>query len=122
MPGHQPFMRLTAALLLVALFAQACTKAIVVPVDGTEAPKDKALHRDTLTDGRKFETRTLVIEAQSVSFTSSKKPYTFPKNQVERIERIEDDTGQTVGVMLVVTAVIVALMFAAKGASDSLFE
>lgn len=118
MPGHNPIIRLIAGLLLVTLLAQSCTKAIVVPTDGTEAPREKALHRVTLTDGQKFETRTLVIAADSISFTSSKKPYTFPKNQVRRIERIESDTGQTVGVMLVVVGLSIALFFGMKKASE----
>ena len=99
---------------MAAFMAASCSKAVNVPLNpGPQAMK--GTYRVTLTNHDEFNTRDLVVRADSVLFTSGK-PYAFARDDVKSIERYETDGTKTAIAVCAACAVAVVGFIALIGA------
>jgi hypothetical protein len=110
------FRRVWVLVLLLAFILQSCTRTIDMSLDAPESFDPDAKYTVVTTDGREFQAEDLVLEPhlvhdqQIVSFYSANQHYSFARNEIKLIQRIEIDKSRTAIALTVVAAVVVGLI------------
>ena len=80
--------------------------AVVVPFDPPSSIDPSATYQVVTVSGDKFTAKGLIVDAVSVRFKSEKQDYTFPRDEIRSIAKLEYDKSRT---FLALTAVAAAL-------------
>jgi len=102
--------RLAVTVLAHLLFLQSCTNAVIVPFDPPATIDPDAMYQVITINGDKFGAKGLVVDDQSVRFKSDKHDYTFPRNEIRSIAKMEYDKSRTFLALTAVAAVATGLI------------
>ncbi len=108
--------KLSVLALLFAFILQSCTRTIDLSLDDPEVFDRDAKYRVVTTDGRAFVAEDLVLEKhlvhdeQIVSFYSDQQHYSFSRNEIKLIQKLEIDKSRTAIALTVVAAVVAGLI------------
>lgn len=103
--------RLAVAVAVLSIVLQSCTNAVIVPFDPPSAIDPDATYQVITVNGDKFGAKGLVVDDQSVRFKSDKHDYTFPRNEIRSIAKMEYDKSRTFLALTAVAAVATGLIF-----------
>src|SRR5262245_52083691 len=103
--------RLSVTVLALLLLFQACTNAVIVPFDPPATIDPNATYQVVTVAGDKFTAKNLFVDDQSVRFKSDRQDYTFPRNEIKSIAKLEYDKSRTFLALTVVAAVLTGLIF-----------
>lgn len=103
--------RFCAAITVIVISCSSCTRAVTPPLDFAEPVEVGALYQVVTVDGHTFETRDLVLGDDVVTFSSADQHYSFTRDKIKLIQRLEIDTSRTVAAVAVTAVAVGAVTY-----------